>query len=84
MKYNTCASMLMLLKTKSMTLSDYEPLIDKIMTDLCLAPVELSCSPSTHDSEAYITNFWCSVFKLLQILLETIKRRRSDFFWLGL
>ncbi|WZY87154.1 hypothetical protein YC2023_033538 [Brassica napus] len=75
------------LTTKSMTRSDYEPLIDQIRTRLLSwANRTLSYAGRLQLVKTVIgsiTNFWCSVFRLPQCCLDTIEGMYGAFLWSG-
>lgn len=75
------------LTTKSMTRSDYEPLIDQIRTRLLSwSSRSLSYAGRLHLIKTVIgsiTNFWCSVFRLPQRCPDTIEIMCGAFLWSG-
>ena len=75
------------LTTKTMTKTDYEPLVDQIRTRL-LSWSSRSLSYAGHlqlikTVIGNITNFWCSVFRLPASCMETIEGLCGAFLWSG-
>lgn len=75
------------LTTKSMTRTDYEPLIDKFRARfLSWSSRALSYAGRLQLINSFImsiTNFWCFVFRLPTRCLDTIESMCSAFLWSG-